>query len=95
MFPKILRIRLDAIERFSLARAVLVAMEMCLAFARHPGESRDLIVVPGLAGIHSGPARLAKRGRSPMRNAEDAKSRESRFLGPQLQRLENPCRSML
>jgi hypothetical protein len=25
-----------------------------------------------------------------MRNAEDAKSRESRFLGPQLQRLENP-----
>jgi hypothetical protein len=42
---------LDAIERLSLARAVLVAMEMCLAFAfaprrrpgpgiLHPGEGR-------------------------------------------------------
>ena len=48
MLPKILRMRLDAIERFSLARAVLVAMEMCLAFFRHPGGSRDLFVAGSL-----------------------------------------------
>src|SRR5687767_14144094 len=41
MLPKILRMRLEAIDRFSVARAVLIAMEMCLAFSRHPGASRD------------------------------------------------------
>src|SRR5688572_22009232 len=36
------------------------------------------------------PASPEKRGQSPMRNAEDAKSRESLPVEPQLQRLENP-----
>jgi hypothetical protein len=82
MLPKILRMRLEAIDRFSLARAVLIAMEMCLAFSRHPGEK-------------PGPVcrwlRAPERGRSPMRRArKDAKSRESRVMEPQLQRLAKP-----
>jgi hypothetical protein len=90
MLPKILRMRLEAIDRFSLARAVLIAMEMCLAFSRHPGGSRDRRH-PGLGSHQSTTlmgtldpgsiqaARLARGEAKPdAASAEDAKSRESR-----------------
>ena len=73
MLPKILRMRLDAIERFSLARAVLVAMEMCLAFSCTPAKAGAQFRAP-----RRGPSSPLEPGihrETAAEGAEDAKSR--------------------
>src|SRR4051812_39535270 len=94
MLPKILRMRLEAEERVSGALGAVVAME-CVS-PLPAGRGAPEIRRPKEAfRVDTGHASPVKRGQSPMRvAAKDAKSRESRIVEPQLQRLENPARSM-